>query len=476
MADKSGPPQIEKIISASKPGVGHTAFEIRFIWWGLFFTLFGGLALGALSVAGTAFERNFIEFQFAYTQLHGHLQLVGWTGCFIIPISLHFIPRFAGIPLENKKAPSIILVLVILSLILRYTGSFFLPYCSGIYFKIGLWILFLSAALFLTGILYYIRTLFRIMTVAKIKMRRPALPPVAPFLMMVLAGWFIYAVLNFILMAQLIVTQSILLDRMWNEFAIEIFLAFVLFPISFSFAIRTFPLYFRLPAADWPVRQLAFIYLISVLVYLIPQIPIAQLENSNVAENISAIGVVVRNFIVLWLVWKLDIITRLQKSWLQKQEAVFSETRRPTRPGMPDYGEYGRFELLIYAAFIWLVLGVICQIVNEFFTIFYAYKIISDDLIRHAYLLGFITNLILGMAPRMIPAFMGVKWIYKPELVTFAFIMINIAIAGRILPLLAPNLFREIGTNFYGFSGVFAMGAILCLWIILYKSQKRAGK
>jgi hypothetical protein len=38
--------------------------------------------------------------------------------------------------------------------------------------------------------------------------------------------------------------------------------------------------------------------------------------------------------------------------------------RRPTRPGLPDYGEFGRFERLVYAAYIWLVLAAGCDIVT----------------------------------------------------------------------------------------------------------------
>ena len=99
---------IEKIISASKPGIGHAPFEIRFVWIGLFFTISGGLTLGSLAAAIPVFELPFANYYAIAYQLHGHLQLVAWTGCFIIPISLHFIPRFAGIPLKNPNVPFIV--------------------------------------------------------------------------------------------------------------------------------------------------------------------------------------------------------------------------------------------------------------------------------------------------------------------------------------------------------------------------------
>ena len=39
--------------------------------------------------------------------------------------------------------------------------------------------------------------------------------------------------------------------------------------------------------------------------------------------------------------------------------------RRPTRPGLPDYGEFGRFERLVYAAYIWLILGAFFEIASS---------------------------------------------------------------------------------------------------------------
>ncbi|KAA3657225.1 MAG: hypothetical protein DWQ10_13740, partial [Calditrichaeota bacterium] len=353
--------QIEKIISASKPGSGHAPFEIRFIWVGLFFTVFGGLSVGTIAAISSAFHLPMLSYYVTMYQSHGFLQLVAWTGGFILPISLHFIPRFAGVPLKYKKAPSVVFTFFAVSLLFRYVGKLFVPLAS----TMSEWISLISGVFFFAGISYYIYSILRIMLEAKKKIKRPAFPPVAPFFLMVLAGWGGYAALDVFLSVHMLITDSVVAETIWSRFAVEYFIGFVLFPISFSFAIRTFPLYLRLPAADWPVRKLAIFYAFSTMIYLLPLVPFLQKLNYSVSAATSAVGILLRCCAVIWLIWKLDILTRVQITWLQKYEMETPKERKPTRAGLPDYGEFGRFELPVYAAFSWLFLGVVLQGVNE---------------------------------------------------------------------------------------------------------------
>ncbi|KAA3658921.1 MAG: hypothetical protein DWQ10_10125, partial [Calditrichaeota bacterium] len=99
-------------------------------------------------------------------------------------------------------------------------------------------------------------------------------------------------------------------------------------------------------------------------------------------------------------------------------------------------------------------------------------RFFADDAIRHIYLLGFITNLILGMAPRMVPAFVGVKFIKKPELVTWSFFLINIATVFRVAPKIVPRTLPVLWNIMYGCSGLLALAAIICTWVLLYKSRR----
>ncbi len=293
---------------------------------------------------------------------------------------------------------------------------------------------------------------------------------------MVIAGWLLYSGLNLAMTSMRWSQGSIVGDGRWFTFSTELFIGLVLFPVAFSFAIRTFPLYLRLPAADWQVRRFSIFYLLSLALYLFPVIPFWHLSTNKLLPSISTGGSLLRSCAILWLIWKLDVLMRARRTWLQKYNLVFLPQRKPTRPDMPDYGEFGRFELLIYAAFIWLFLGATGQIVNAFTILFSGTVFFSAAVIRHIYLLGFISNLILGMAPRMIPAFLGIKKIKFPGVVTFCFFLINFAAVGRILPRLLPEFAVRAGAMIYGVSGLFALAAILSMWFLLYQSIEKAGR
>jgi hypothetical protein len=103
---------------------------------------------------------------------------------------------------------------------------------------------------------------------------------------------------------------------------------------------------------------------------------------------------------------------------------------------------------------------------------------ISTDAIRHVYLVGFITLLILGMAVRMIPGFIQ-KQLASARLVDFTFWLGNLAVIGRVLPLLVPAFFFEkisfavsMSQAFFALSGMLGLAAICCLAVNLRRTAK----
>src|SRR4051794_30971903 len=55
----------------------------------------------------------------ALAQAHGHLQLYGWAGLFVLGVALHFLPRLRGTPLVAARLIPWILVSISVSMILR---------------------------------------------------------------------------------------------------------------------------------------------------------------------------------------------------------------------------------------------------------------------------------------------------------------------------------------------------------------------
>ncbi len=102
---------------------------------------------------------------------------------------------------------------------------------------------------------------------------------------------------------------------------------------------------------------------------------------------------------------------------------------------------------------------------------------ISSDVIWHIYLLGFITNLIMGMAVRMVPGFLKKRRVASAKLIDGTFWLINFAVVGRVLPLLlplmlsdVPEIISTIAQAAFGLSGSLALLATICLAINLWRT------
>lgn len=454
-------------------------FEIRFIWWALGLAAFAGFAIGAHVASVIGLELSLGRGFYSFIQAHGHVQLVGWAGLFIIGISLHFIPRLAGVPIQPPSRIELILWLVSAGLLLRSVSQTLSPYLTGPYFKVCNWLAVLSGLLEFLGIVVYLITMVQTIRRLQAESVRPALQSVKHFFQMMFSGWFIYAALNVFLLAHMAASGGAVVEQNWNEFAIQIFLNLVLLPVAFAFSVRLFPLYLRLPAIDWSVQRIAAAYFVSVCLHILPTLPFALSLPTQAPLYISSAGKILKGAIVLWFIWKLDVLTRRRNPWTVHRVLHPGPERRPTRKGLPDYGEFGKFEWLVYAAYTWLIIAVVLEMLTGLSVLIGWRATISSDAVRHAYLLGFITNLILGMAVRMIPGFIQKKETARPNLVAATFWLANAAAVMRILPLLLPPDLAElaptavvVALRAFSLSGVFGMAAVICLAVNLVKTAK----
>jgi hypothetical protein len=276
----------------------------------------------------------------------------------------------------------------------------------------------------------------------------------------------------------MILTHAVTVDPAWNEFALNLFIGMVLLPVAFAFSVRMFPLYLRLPAPCWPVSKVGLVYFIFFSLQIAPTLPPFLNALTDSAFLISAIGHSGKSAVIFLFVWKLDILLRRQMPWTVRRKLQPGGDRRPTRNGLPDYGEFGRFERLLYAAYSWLVLAAVLELLTGMATIFGWEISVSTDAVRHCYLVGFITLLILGMAPRMIPGFIQKK-LASPQLVDYTFWLGNAMVICRAMPLLLPEALFEIlpalvplSQWMFALSGIFGMAAVSCLAMNLWRTAR----
>ena len=465
----------------SDPKTRQAEFQIGYIWFALGTAIFAGFAIGAHSSFVIGFGFPLGEGFYSFIQTHGHVQLVGWAGLFIIGISLHIIPRLASVPITHSQWVPRILWLMAAGLLLRSIGHSVLPYLAGGDFFVPVnWLVAGSGLLEWCGIVVYVALLIKTVRGVGGASGQPALLSVRPYFGMMLAGWILYASLNLILLLHMAIQMDIVVNRAWNEFAVEVFIGLVLLPVAFAFSVRMLPLYLTLRSPDWPVRAIAYAYLLSLCLQVIPASPFLSELTPEIAGSISSLGMVLKGAIVVWFVWQLDLLTRRHDPWTVKRDVQPSPDRRPTRPGLPDYGEFGRFERLVYAAYTWLVLAAFFEILLGATALFGYPPPMSGDAIRHMYLLGFITHLIFGVSVRVIPGLLMKKRLASTPLVDATLWLGSTAVVCRVLPLIIPSgLFEtipasvEVAQTAFAFSGIIGLGAVVCLATNLWKTAVR---
>ncbi|MFQ5802540.1 MAG: hypothetical protein ACE5JQ_06560 [Candidatus Methylomirabilales bacterium] len=462
----------------SDPKTRQAEFHIGYIWVALAMAVCAGFAIGAHTSFVIGFDFPLGKGFYSFIQTHGHLQLVGWAGLFIIGISLHLIPRLASVPLSHPRWIPWILWLMAAGLLLRSIGHSVLPYLAGGDFSVPVsWLVAGSGLLEWCGIVMYVSLLTRTLRGLGDVRMQPALRSVRPFFGMMVTGWLLYATLNLILLVAMAVRKDIVVDQGWNQFAIQIFIGLVLLPVAFAFSIRMLPLYLTLRAPDWPVRGTAYVYLVSFCLQVVPLSPLLSGLALGPARFVSNLGMLLRGGVILWFVWQFDILTRRYEPWTAKQDVQPSANRRPTRLGLADYGEFGRFERLVYAAYTWLVLAACFEVLDGGAALFGFPPPVGTDAVRHMYVLGFITLLIFGVSVRLIPGLLKKKCVASAPLVEATLWLGNTAAVCRVVPLIMPlGVFEALPASLvaaqsaFALSGVIGLGAIVCLAINLWKT------
>jgi len=449
-------------------------FPSYFIHAAILLAYFAGINLGSHVAYVLGFDLSLGRGYYAFIQTHGHVQLMGWAGLFIMGVSLHLLPRLTHTKMNPHTRSKVILRLMVTGLIIRVICNSFLPYASGSpWFKPISLLTLLSGTLVFFSVLYY---LFLIAAIIKsaIKSNINDNRNIRIFILLTLIGWLIYALGNQILLIEMYIsTQSTVLQN-WNVFFIEFFIHFTILSICISVGLRTLPLYMRLSAVKWNVEKFAWIF--SILLFIIFGGKFIFLfYYSPVIGKIINISSMLKDGLIIWFIFKLNILYKTQRPWVDSMAEERIPHRREPRENLPDYGEYGRFEWLIKPAFFWLLIGLSLDIIIQFSILTRRVTEITPDGVRHIILLGFISLLIMGMAVRMIPGMMGIRRLTRPKWVIPLSIIVNISVIFRVFTLVLPaNLISGLpgGSSIYnrifGLSGLmFLIGLMIFYYIMV---------
>lgn len=396
----------------------------------------------------------------AVRQVHGHVQLLGWIAAFVLGTGSFFLPRARGAPLAYPGRLPWIAATLGGGLLLRVIAQIAIAVSAPPGNAAFVWraLFALSAALEIAAIVLAV-SLFATTFAGGPPLRsRPHLRAVMPLLATAFGS---LAVATFLSAGGVLHAARVgdpLVPPMLDRLFVELMIFGFALPVTQAVSAQTFPLFLRLPVpGDDAVRLFAAVYVTSVAL-LVGGIA-AHAPRFEGAGEVGA-GTALVAFTLL-----LDVLTRRRAAWVvAKMPPVESDSRRPTRKGLPDRGEYGRFEWLIYGAYGWETLGAVLLAVNGVADLLRRPPFVSPDAVRHCFTMGFLTLLIAGMAVRMLPGFMRTRLV-RPGAVAWIAAAANLAAAARVLPLLVPSVAALMPA--FGASGFLAWGAIALLAGIL---------
>lgn len=449
-----------------------------FVFAALTIGLTAGFGYATIVVAALAFKWPLGIWWIALVQAHGHAQLFGWAGLFVLGVGLFFLPRLRGTTLAwHRLAPWSLaslsggIVLRALCQPLLSVSDASIPQ-NTLYEALGRCGLMFSGVLEIVGIGLVIT-----MLTVSFRSARPLTPsapimPVLPYLLVAIISLSFAGILNAALSAATALRGGIVFPSDLDDAFVHLMIYGFFLPTALALSIRNLPLFMRL--AFPPVHAL-FPILLSYVAGMALRLT-AILEQpfdiaSPLANRISGAGSILECGALLVFVWQFDVLLRRKTSWLASRTPPppgYVETRRPTRKNYPDYGEFGHFEWLILSAYSWLVFASILGLIDGTVGILGNPFLFNPDIERHTITVGFITLLIFGMSARMLPGFSGKNRIASTRLVIATFWLGNLATFARVAPLVAPGF--PGGDLALGASGAIGWLGVACLALNLWRT------
>jgi uncharacterized protein involved in response to NO len=431
----------------------------------------GGFLLASVLTLTRAFAIPLGAWWEAMAQAHGHLQLFGWAGLFVLGVAFHFLPRLRGTPLAGASLVHWLVFALIASLVLRAISQPLLAMYPAYVWRVGLVSSGLLEMVAVACVLYIViltaRRGPRLTT-------RPAFWSVFPLFVGAFCSLGIASIVNLVNTAQAAYGSGLMLYT-GDTLNVTLGLFGFLVPMALAMSARSLPMYAGLDGFPrrvlWPMAGAYFAGL-ALLCVSIDGGPLP----ATWASIINGLGMVVTGGVVLLFVGIFLFLIRRRGRLPQRvaKLAPEPETLAQTyqKQVEKEQANYGPFVGLVASAYMWAMFGGLLLLVDGTSLLATGNMPILFDAIRHSFAIGFIALLICGIAPRMLPNFSG-RQIVSPRLVSATLWLGNAAAALRVGSILLAPLFP--GTQGYAFdtilfslSGPFGLALAICLAINLW--------
>jgi uncharacterized protein involved in response to NO len=409
----------------------------------------------------------------AAAQAHGHVQLYGWAGLFVLGVALHFLPRLRGTPLSMPRLVPWILTDLVAGLLLRVLSQpLFLITGSHIWAIL----LIASGVLECVALVTVVSQLGMTARRGPILTTRPAFLGVFPYLVGAFCALGIASCVNLVSVVQASMSMG-LVPTTTDNLNVTLGLFGFLVPMALAMSAQSLPMYAGLEAFPrrilWPMAGVYFSGLVLASAGML-----ASSQQSPWPGVLNGLGMLLMGIVLLIFI---SVFMRMMRTRGRLPEKVVRlapspevATQNYQKHVRVERSTYGPFVALVASAYTWALLGSVLLILDGLSMLFGQTPFFTIDAIHHSLTVGFITLLICGIAPRMIPGFSGGK-IASPSLVSATFWLGNTAALLRVGSLLLATVLATIsfaGGSLYsilfGLSGPVGLALAICLAVNLW--------
>jgi Domain of unknown function (DUF1858)/Domain of Unknown function (DUF542)/NnrS protein len=432
---------------AGEPGpitpaaLAHENLYRRFLKAAFLFTFSGGAALGTCALILMAVRGQLGGLGHGLIQVHGHYQLFGWVGLFVVGVAYHILPHLTGVPLPSYRLASLSFVLLVCGTILRAAQMLDPSALRAVLLYGGA-----LAELFGCGLFAW--------TVGRILRAQPGPFKAYQGYLAIGTGFLLVAgLLNVVHVGYLAARAAIEVPPYLNIPYLSIFLVgFVIFWIL-GVSLRTLPVFMGLRTRPRVAAATAPPLAVAAVIMTVGET--AYLAGGGIAARLAfGLGglLVSTGFVVF--TWSLGILGR------------------PT--GEPEPGLDRGYEKFLRLGYAWLLIS--AAILGVFSVLAVASRNMDHALVgayRHALTVGFITTIMVGMASRIIPVFRGVP-LHSARMREWTFWLL---LAGNLIRVLFQSLSAAFGPAMLrvaGVSGVMELTALLLFAINIWKTLDAA--
>lgn len=415
----------------------------RFFKAGVLTVLTVGCLWGAINLLQIALGKNFLQLRLLPSiHAHAHAMIFGWVGMFVMGFAYQSFPRFKNTTLWRPDLANLSFYLLAGGILTGMAAEMLLPNPASL--VLGA----LSGIAQVSAVVIFMLVLFRT--------ARQSIEPHNPYEKFIASSflWFLLGtILNVVFFfakatahaEHELIMRIALIDGPLRDIQLLGFAALIIAGVSQRFVPQVYGL--ERPARD---RQNLIFWLI----------------NGSLILNIVSYVLLLTTH-ALYFALGLEVAYLLMPVWaflLARQIGVFR------KPSQPD-----RTFKFVRAAYMWLLFSCVMM---PFFPLYgvlthqvFAHTYMGSH--RHAFTVGFISLMIMGVSSRVVPILAG-RDSNRMNSLWVPFILINLGCSGRVLLQVLTDFVPSVAFPLVGLTGFIEFTALLWWGVELWRTMNLA--